>query len=120
MDIGCRMCLTVYDLPPSFIEHNAFDLKNKLKENTRFGRKEFDVPLDDPIFSRSAFKGISTVRTLKGKAWKQIGSSGSGNHFVEFGVVEITKQSNELNVPIGKYLGILSHSGSRGMGAKIA
>lgn len=120
MDIGCRMCLTVYDLPPSFIEHNAFDLKKKLKENTRFGRKEFEVPLDDPIFSRSEFKEISTVRQLKGKAWKQIGSSGSGNHFVEFGVVEITDPANELNVPIGKYLGLLSHSGSRGMGANIA
>jgi len=120
MDIGCRMCLTVYDLPPSFIDHHAFDLKNKLKENTRFGRHEFERPLDDPIFSRSEFKEIQSIKTLKGKAWKQIGSSGSGNHFVEFGVVEITDKDNELNVPVGQYLGILSHSGSRGLGANIA
>ena len=60
------------------------------------------------------------VRGLKDKAYKQIGSSGGGNHFVEFGEVEITDVENEFKLPLGKYLGILSHSGSRGLGAMIA
>ncbi|MGB3869042.1 MAG: RtcB family protein, partial [Flavobacteriales bacterium] len=50
----------------------------------------------------------------------QIGSSGSGNHFVEFGVVAITDTRNEFNLPVGEYLALLSHSGSRGLGAGIA
>ena len=53
-------------------------------------------------------------------AVEQIGTSGSGNHFVEFGLVDITDPRNELGVPVGQYLGVLSHSGSRGLGASIA
>lgn len=49
-----------------------------------------------------------------------MGSSGGGNHFVEFGEVEITEEDKQINLPKGKYLGILSHSGSRGLGAEIA
>ena len=49
-----------------------------------------------------------------------MGSSGSGNHFVELGEVEITEATNSFNVPVGKYVGLLSHSGSRGLGAMIA
>ena len=53
-------------------------------------------------------------------AWKQLGSSGSGNHFVEFGVVEIAEKDEVLGVDAGKYVGLLSHSGSRALGANIA
>jgi tRNA-splicing ligase RtcB len=48
-----------------------------------------------------------------------LGSSGTGNHFVEFGVVEMC-EGNAFQIPSGEYVGILSHSGSRGMGASIA
>ncbi len=120
MDIGCRMCLTVYDLNPSYIEQNSYLLKNYLQENTRFGKKIFDNPMDSEVFSRSEFKEIPFVKKLKDKAYKQIGSSGSGNHFVEFGIVDITDETNALGVPRGKYVAILSHSGSRGLGASIA
>ena len=37
--------------------------------------------------------------------------SGLGNHFVEFGIVEVMEHDEILNVPAGKYLGLLSHSG---------
>jgi len=120
MDIGCRMCLTVYDLPPTFIKKNHRDLKDQLQENTRFGQREFDQPMDDDIFDRKEFKEIPFIKPLLGKARRQIGSSGSGNHFVEFGLVEITEAENDFQVPIGQYLGVLSHSGSRGFGAHIA
>src|SRR3978361_161586 len=53
-----------------------------------------------------------------------IGFSGSGNHFVEFGIVDVNDEDDNgseiLNIPKGKYLGLLSHSGSRGLGANIA
>ena len=48
-----------------------------------------------------------------------MGTSGSGNHFVEFGEVEL-HNGNDLGVQQGNYLGLLSHSGSRGFGAAIA
>lgn len=120
VDIGCRMCLTFYDMPESYIEQNRFKLKQWLGDHTRFGMNEaFDDPLDDPIFERPEFKEIKVVKSLRDRAYKQIGSSGSGNHFVEFGVVELLAQ-NEFSVPAGKYLAVLSHSGSRGLGANIA
>ncbi len=42
---------------------------------------------------------------MKDRAWQQIGSSGSGNHFVEFSVVTISDAQNELGLPIGEYIG---------------
>ena len=120
MDIGCRMCLTVYDYPPKFLIKNEKDLLVKLKENTRFGQQVFDQTPDDAVFERTEFKEISFVKPLLGKARQQLGSSGSGNHFVEFGVVEISEANNSFGLPIGRYIGVLSHSGSRGFGAYIA
>lgn len=120
VDIGCRMCLSVYDISPSYIEHNRHQLKDMLKNNTRFGKRVFDRPLEDEILDRPEFKYISIIRQLKKKAYDQLGSSGSGNHFVEFGVVEIKEHHDDLNLPPGQYLSILSHSGSRGLGAQIA
>lgn len=120
MDIGCRMCLTVYDISPQFIENNRRALKQSLNEHTRFGKDSFAKPFDDEVLARSEFKEIPKVKELKHKAFQQIGSSGSGNHFVEFGAVKITAPDNEFGLLVGEYLGILSHSGSRGLGANIA
>lgn len=120
MDIGCRMALTVYDLPPGFLTQERYNLKKILNENTKFGLNTFARPMDDAVFERSEFREIPFVSGLRHKAISQIGSSGSGNHFVEFGIVEITESDNEFNLPIGEYVGILSHSGSRGFGANIA
>ena len=120
MDIGCRMCLTVYDLKPSFLKKETRQLKEILQVNTKFGRSEFANPMDDAVLERQEFKEIKFLRPLQGKARRQIGSSGSGNHFVEFGIVEITDIDNEFNLPTGQYVGILSHSGSRGFGAYVA
>jgi tRNA-splicing ligase RtcB len=121
MDIGCRMCMTVYDLSPDFLEKNRSKLKDLLLENTRFGKDAFAKPMDDEVLMRPEFKEIRKVKELRGKAINQIGSSGSGNHFVEFGLVEFSDENNEFDLPIGRqYLGILSHSGSRGFGANIA
>ncbi len=120
VDIGCRMCLTFYDLKPDFLERNRSKLGLILNENTAFGYQELSKPMDDAIFERPEFREISMIKPLKDKASRQIGSSGSGNHFVEFGLVEILDAQNEFGVLPGTYLAVLSHSGSRGLGATIA
>lgn len=121
MDIGCRMALSVFDLPPRYLGQRTQELKKMLHAHTRFGGKEvFKHPADDPILDRPEFKEIAVVRGKREAASKQLGSSGSGNHFVEWGLVDITTADNELGVPVGQYLGLLSHSGSRGLGAAIA
>ncbi|MEZ4957073.1 MAG: RtcB family protein [Saprospiraceae bacterium] len=110
VDIGCRMCLTFYDLPPSFLEKNRTKLNELLLENTAFGRDEHKKRADDPVLERSEFKEIEVVKSLHGKACNQLGSSGSGNHFVEFGIVAIEDDNNEFGTTTGEYLAVLSHS----------
>lgn len=120
VDIGCRMCMTIYDIAPEMIDNKRADLKKILLNNTRFGLSTFKVPKDHQVLDRKEFNDIPIVKTLKDRAWEQLGSSGGGNHFVEFGIVEITVPIREHNLKPGRYLALLSHSGSRGFGANIA
>jgi tRNA-splicing ligase RtcB (3'-phosphate/5'-hydroxy nucleic acid ligase) len=120
VDIGCRMCMTLYNMPPGILEEKKDDFKKLLMNNTQFGRSTFKKPKDHAIFERKEFSELQIVREMKDRAWQQIGSSGGGNHFVEFGIVEILNPINEHNLAPGKYVAVLSHSGSRGLGANIA
>jgi tRNA-splicing ligase RtcB len=58
------------------------------------------------------------TRKNRDKARSQLGTSGSGNHFVEYGILTI-QQGAGLDLPAGQYLALLSHSGSRGTGAAV-
>lgn len=121
VDIGCRMCLTIYPIPVSYLKGKKHQLANMLSEHTKFGMREtHKIKHDSEIFERDEFKNIPLVKRLKDKAYKQLGTSGGGNHFVEFGKVTITDDKNEWGLKLGEYLGVLSHSGSRGLGANIA
>ena len=120
VDIGCRMCMTLYDLPSDTLEKKKEDFKKMLINNTKFGQATFKKPKDHAIMERKEFSELSIVREMKDRAWQQLGSSGGGNHFVEFGIVEILSSVNEFNVVPGVYVALLSHSGSRGLGANIA
>jgi tRNA-splicing ligase RtcB len=121
VDIGCRMCLSIFDLPPAMLENDSRGMHKILQDNTLFGSgREFKENKEFEVTDRAIFNEISLLKSLQLKAVKQMGTSGSGNHFVEFGIVEITDAQNEFNVVPGKYLSLLSHSGSRGLGATIA
>ncbi|MDQ3108678.1 MAG: RtcB family protein [Bacteroidota bacterium] len=121
VDIGCRMCLSIFDLPSSLIEKDGRGLYKILTDNTLFGSgREFKNNEEHEVTDRPLFNEIVLLKQLQQKAAKQLGTSGSGNHFVEFGIVEITDANNEFNVLPGNYLSLLSHSGSRGLGANIA
>jgi len=120
VDIGCRMALTIFDARADFLRKNSYQSKTVLTENTQFGvgnnSKQFN---DHPILEHADFGATPLLRKLQGHAKMQLGSSGSGNHFVELGVVELDDE-NPFQLPAGDYVGLLSHSGSRGMGAEIA
>lgn len=121
VDIGCRMCLSVFDIDPDDLTKKENYFSRELNENTLFGAgKEFKHPTSHEILDRKEFNEIGLLKGLQLKAATQLGSSGSGNHFVEFGIVHITERDDHLGLPPGNYTGLLSHSGSRALGANIA
>lgn len=121
VDIGCRMCLSIFDVDPKEIGQKENYFTRVLNESTLFGSgATFEKPSDHEVMYRKQFDELGFLKGLQGRAWKQLGSSGSGNHFVEFGIVELKEKDEVLGIDAGKYLGLLSHSGSRGLGANIA
>lgn len=120
LDIGCRMALSIYELPEQYFKRKTFDIKKAFMKYTHFGNdgaldtRQYHEVLDHPDFNTTA-----VLKRLLDKAAFQLGTSGTGNHFVELGYVDMHEQ-NRLGLAPGKYLGLLSHSGSRGMGAAIA
>src|SRR5690242_15727103 len=117
VDIACRMKMTVLDLPIGEVERHQDRLTRAIEVETRFGvgatfknRRRHEV-LD-------ADWSVSPItRQNKDRAWSQLGTSGSGNHFIEFGIFTAHGKIHELES--GTYLALLSHSGSRGTGAAV-
>ena len=121
VDIGCRMCLSVFDMDPKDLEFRESYYTRELNEATLFGAGQaFKKRTDHEVLYRKEFNEIDILMSLRDKAAAQLGTSGSGNHFAEFGIVEIEKHDEKLNLPAGKYVGLLSHSGSRAIGANVA
>jgi tRNA-splicing ligase RtcB len=118
MDIACRMKMSVLDLPTSHLATKQGRLTKAIEQETRFGvgatfrgRRQHEVMDED-------WSSSKVTAELKDKAWSQLGTSGSGNHFVELGL--LTVEQEMLGLPAGCYVALLSHSGSRGSGALIA
>lgn len=121
MDIGCRMSLTLYDVSEDYFKKHHFQFEQALKSSTFFGNATHtDLRQEHEVLDQSAFQETALLRQLHGKAVHQLGTSGSGNHFVEFGMVELFEDDEIQDLKSGKYLGLLAHSGSRGLGAAIA
>lgn len=120
-DIACRMCLSVFDIPSTILDTQADLLKQLLLKHTVFGTGgKSKTKYDSSIIDRPEWNDTDKLRSLKDKAYEQLGTSGSGNHFVEWGELVIANAVNEFALPAGKYLALLSHSGSRGVGGSIA
>lgn len=120
MDIGCRMALSIFDVPGNHIERHGYELKKALEQFTHFGNDGgLESVKEHEILDHADFNLTPLLKKLHGKAARQMGSSGSGNHFVEFGVVEL-EEGNGFQLPAGNYTALLSHSGSRSLGANIA
>jgi tRNA-splicing ligase RtcB (3'-phosphate/5'-hydroxy nucleic acid ligase) len=121
VDIGCRMCLSIFDIDPKELQQREAFFTRELLEATLFGSgAQFKQASDHEVMDREAFFEIPLLKNLHGRAWKQLGSSGSGNHFAEFGVITVPEKDAILGVEPGNYVGLLSHSGSRALGANIA
>lgn len=119
MDIGCRMCLSVYPFAPEKIDRDRDKIRKILMSETRFGLAEFNDERDHEIIERKEFREIAFLKTLHRKFIEQLGTSGHGNHFVDVGYVSIPEYSELIGIQPGEYFAVLSHSGSRNFGAEV-
>ena len=118
VDIACRMRLSVYDIPAAHLKRLGESLAHALERETKFGTgAEFKKPLEHEVLDRD-WSVTPVTKRLFPKARAQLGTSGSGNHFAEFGVFTLDRP--DLGLEPGEYLALLSHSGSRGTGAGVA
>jgi tRNA-splicing ligase RtcB (3'-phosphate/5'-hydroxy nucleic acid ligase) len=123
VDIGCRMALSIFDIPEEHFFKNQNQYKRELLAWTKFGAGNSwhgREKADHGVLSYDSFSINNFTRQLQEKASAQLGTSGGGNHFVEWGIIEFEENDIPLNIPKGRYVALLSHSGSRGMGAMLA
>ena len=124
VDIACRMRLTVFNVSADQINIRRDALKNALMEQTRFGagaKFERGNLSEHPVLAHPDWQATPLLSGLYNKAVEQLGTSGGGNHFVEWGVLTLDNADSALGMDEpGTYLALLSHSGSRGVGARIA
>jgi tRNA-splicing ligase RtcB (3'-phosphate/5'-hydroxy nucleic acid ligase) len=121
VDIACRMKLSVLDMPAlQLTEHPKFDhFEQAIEKGTRFGVGSVHEKRQQHAIMDQDWTVTRITREHKDKAWNQLGTSGSGNHFVEFGLLTLSEDSPDLSLKQGQYVALLSHSGSRGAGAAV-
>jgi tRNA-splicing ligase RtcB len=117
-DISCMMMLTIFDTPeklgPAALE------KAEVREaylqwvlaSTSFGLGAKSLGADHAVMDDERWSTINFLHSLKDLAFNQLGSSGAGNHFADI-------VSGRYIDDAGEFVGLLTHSGSRGAGNKI-
>jgi tRNA-splicing ligase RtcB len=107
-DIGCGNKAVLLDIPGSEIRGNISKIMDDVFRQISFGigRTNQDE-VDHPLFESSAWK-IRAVSPLKQMARSQLGTVGSGNHYVDL----FTDEQDRV------WIGV--HFGSRGLGHKTA
>ncbi|MCA9229891.1 MAG: RtcB family protein [Planctomycetales bacterium] len=119
VDIACRMKLSVLDMPTDALTESREQFRVALEKGTRFGVGCTHSPAQSHEVLDADWNITRITREKKDTAWKQLGTSGSGNHFVEFGTLTLKQRDEQLGLDAGKYVSLLSHSGSRGVGAAV-
>lgn len=127
VDIACRMMISLY--PPDYADRldnpsQKEQIGRIMQDESRFGiGAKFDKynRRSHPVLDDEAWGATKQLDRLRDKAHAQLGTSGTGNHFVDAGKLEVGAVGAQvLGIEPGTYLAIMSHSGSRGVGATIA
>jgi tRNA-splicing ligase RtcB len=121
VDIACRMRLSLYEVSPHLLGQKPGMFEDSLWEQTAFGMGaewKGSRRADHAVLEDSAWAATRLLQSLQDNAARQLGTSGTGNHFVEWGAFRLYEPM--LGLKPGEYLALLSHSGSRSVGFKIA
>ena len=125
VDIGCRMHLSIFPEPPDEAARRREALFADLQAVTVFGSGgRAPRGADHAVLADARWGRTAQSRDLRSLAARQLGTSGSGNHFAEIVVGErlaAGDQSAALGATLPRrFWGLLTHSGSRGVGYAIA
>jgi tRNA-splicing ligase RtcB len=115
------MRLSIYEVSPHLLGQKPALFENALWNQTAFGMGsewKGNRRADHPVLDDSAWDATRLLMSLHDNAARQLGTSGTGNHFVEWGTFRLHEPL--FNLKAGDYLALLSHSGSRSVGFKIA
>lgn len=114
-DIACGNAVIRTDLKLAGIEPHLEQLADEIAASISFGigrsNKAYDAPTDHPLFESEAWDALpdkTTREALRQKARAQLGTVGSGNHYVDV----FADETGTLWVGV--------HFGSRGLGHTIA
>lgn len=121
VDIACRMRLSLYEVSPYLLGQKKGLFEDALWEQTCFGMGahwQGKQRADHRVLDDAAWDATRLLKSLQDSAARQLGTSGTGNHFVEWGSFRLSQPL--LGLKPGDYLALLSHSGSRAVGFKIA
>jgi tRNA-splicing ligase RtcB len=121
VDIACRMRISVYEVSPHMLGQKKGLFESALWEQTSFGmgaQWQGKQRADHEVLDDSAWDATRLLKGLQDNAARQLGTSGTGNHFVEWGAFRLYEPL--LGLQPGEYLALLSHSGSRSVGFKVA
>jgi tRNA-splicing ligase RtcB len=116
-DIACGNCamrtdLVAADLPRDRLEELADRIRREISFGVGRTNRAGDAPEDDPLFDDPAWSavpaGTGERERLRGLARDQLGTVGSGNHYVDL----FADESERIWVGV--------HFGSRGLGHSVA
>ena len=116
-DIACRMRFTAFDYDQADLKRNREELAKILMHCTSFGMgaQKTSGSITHPVMQDPRWDKYPFIHSLKPLAAKQLGSSGTGNHFADL----VTVTRTQADAPDYK-VGLMTHSGSRGAGYKFA
>ena len=115
-DIACRMMVTILDIDPYEFLKNREQFAQFMLASSNFGLNSHYVSReqkDHPVMDDQRWTETVILRKLKPLAREQLGTSGSGNHFFDAMIGKDVLTGQDV-------VAIMTHSGSRGVGYKIA
>ncbi|MCB0061748.1 MAG: RtcB family protein [Caldilineaceae bacterium] len=120
-DISCMVQLSILDLDVNTFEQGRPHFAETLQSVTSFGMgADFARGArEHAVMEDSAWQALQIPAKLKAVAQQQLGSSGGGNHFADLVVIELL-DNLESWCAGAQLVGLLTHSGSRGAGHKLA
>ncbi len=107
-DIACGNKAVRLDCDLGLVKKNISKIMNEIQQQISFGVGRTNLEkLEHPLFEEVLWKEIPLLNSLKNRAREQLGTVGSGNHYVDIFVDEKERV----------WIGV--HFGSRGLGHSI-